>query len=77
MRVDCVSVAFSLEFRGKNECSHMTVKKLGEQYGKVFTFWLGRRPSVVIVDIDYAIDAFRDKRTDFAGRPKSNFISNA
>ena len=46
-----------------------TLYDLRHTYGPVFTVYFGSQPSVFVVDLEPALEAFRDRKTDFAGRP--------
>ena len=47
--------------------------ELSRKYGPVYTIWLGTQPMVLLGSSDAILEAFRDKKNDFAGRPIFNF----
>ncbi|KAI1293486.1 Cytochrome P450 2J5 [Halotydeus destructor] len=48
---------------------HKVFSDMTNQYGAVFTFWIGSTPNVNVASLDAANEAFLKKMADFAGRP--------
>ncbi|KAI1293483.1 Cytochrome P450 2B19 [Halotydeus destructor] len=58
----------ALKIRGSK--LHKIFTDFADQYGAVFTFWMGKTPGVSIANIDAAHEAYLKKMADFAGRPE-------
>ena len=37
-------------------------------HGPIYTFWFGQKPSVIITDLEFAKEAFLEKKNEIAGR---------
>ncbi|KAI1293485.1 Cytochrome P450 2M1 [Halotydeus destructor] len=46
---------------------------LTNQYGAVFTFWMGKTANVNVAHLEAANEAYLKKMADFAGRPGLSF----
>ena len=53
--------------------SHELFVELSQKYGPVYTIWFGMKPMVILGTHGAIMEAFRDKKNDFAGRPHFNF----
>lgn len=47
---------------------HEVFQELADQYGPVYTVWLGWTPNVILAKNSVILDAFLEKKNDFAGR---------
>ncbi len=54
------------------EAPYLTLTRLSKRYGKVFTFWMGQRPCVVIADPDVLKRCFAKKA--FSGRAPLDLV---
>uniref|UniRef100_A0A803SP26 Cytochrome P450 family 2 subfamily J member 2 n=1 Tax=Anolis carolinensis TaxID=28377 RepID=A0A803SP26_ANOCA len=54
--------------------SHNILIKLAEEYGKIYTLWLGHQPIVVVSGFEAVKEVLVDHSDDFTGRPVSAFV---
>lgn len=52
------------------------ILQLSERYGKVFSFYFGGRPAVIITGMEAMREALVTKAVDFAGRPDGLLLSH-
>ena len=52
----------------KKDHMFRTTEEAGIPYGALFTLFLGQMPTVILTDLEAVQEAFRDRKTDFAGR---------
>ncbi|XP_076124065.1 cytochrome P450 2F2-like [Alosa pseudoharengus] len=52
------------------------LQKLSDRYGKVFSFYFGGRPAVIITGMEAMREALLTKALDFAGRPGGVLLSH-